>query len=218
MEARRAPALRDEVEGGGDETGDPALHVDGAAAVEFAVAGLAAEGGERPVGIVSRRHHVGMACKADMRSIHADPRKQVVDLAEGQPPAAETGGFQNALQIVERAAFHRRDRGATDQVARQCDGIGGAVCCTHAAGFSLPMRAPSTHVPAGGETGSGLQQGIWSVVVRPIGAAQEAKLDKRPDANHERQAVEYPSNSIGHENRRSIDIGHVTADARDLSE
>jgi len=51
-----------------DTTGDAALHVDGAAAIEEAVLDVAGERAMAPGALVARRHHVGMAGEGDVRA------------------------------------------------------------------------------------------------------------------------------------------------------
>src|SRR6185369_15352287 len=72
----------------GDAAGDPALHVDGATAIEIAVLDLAGKRAMAPGRLVAGRHHVSMAGKGDVRRLGADPGIEVVDiggagLAEG---------------------------------------------------------------------------------------------------------------------------------------
>ena len=57
-------------------------------------------------------------------AVAADPREQVLDLAEAQPRHRETQPFQRAAQHIHRPGIGRRDRGAADQRLRQSDGIG----------------------------------------------------------------------------------------------
>ena len=68
------------VEHGGDESGDAALHVDRAAAVEQTVRRLAGERRQRPSRLVARRHHVGMAGEHQVRAAGADARIEIVDV------------------------------------------------------------------------------------------------------------------------------------------
>ena len=67
---------------GGDEGGDPALHVDHAAAVQQAAANLGHERVGRPA--VARRHHVEMAGEAEMRGAGAARREQILDRPVGR--------------------------------------------------------------------------------------------------------------------------------------
>ena len=62
------------------DAGDAALHVDRAAAIEDAVRDLAGKRRMRPARCVARRHHIGMACKDEMRRAGADRREQVLDV------------------------------------------------------------------------------------------------------------------------------------------
>ena len=70
---------REIVERRRDLAGDRALHVDGAAAVEHAVGDLARERRMRPVRLVARRHHVGVAGEHQMRRGGADAGVEVLD-------------------------------------------------------------------------------------------------------------------------------------------
>jgi hypothetical protein len=72
---RSAGARRQVIEAGGHRTGDRALHVDGAAAVEDVAGDVAAERRVAPGCRIAGRHHVGMARKADMRFFAANARK-----------------------------------------------------------------------------------------------------------------------------------------------
>ena len=95
-----------------------ALHVAGAAAVQDAVAHLAAERIDLPVRSADR-HHVGMAGEADMRRSGADAGEQVVDLAVAQRRDGEAELLQSVGQHRLRAGIRRRHRGAADQRLRE---------------------------------------------------------------------------------------------------
>ena len=99
------------VEHGGHAAGDAAFHVDGAASIEKAVLHLARERAVGPCGLIARRHHVGMAGKADVRRRGADAGIEVVDVggagfAEGDAMDLEAGRFQDVLEH-RRARRHR---------------------------------------------------------------------------------------------------------------
>ncbi len=116
-------------ERGGDEGGDASLHVDGAAAVEGAVADLARKRRYGPGGLVAGRHDVGVAGERKMRPAGAEAGVKVVDvgragLGEYQPMAGEARRLKHVLQQRQGAAFVRRDAFAANEGLRQRDGIG----------------------------------------------------------------------------------------------
>src|SRR6202042_2717443 len=97
---------------GGDTAGDAALHVDGAAAIEQAVLHLAGERAVAPRAFVARRHHGGMAGKANVRTTVADPGIEVFDvrragLTEGDAMYRKAGRGEDSFQHAERAGIDR---------------------------------------------------------------------------------------------------------------
>ena len=95
---------------GGDEGGDPALHVDRAAAVEQAAAHLGRERVARPA--LARRHHVEMAGEGEMRRAGAARREQILDrpvrrLAGDEAVDREAERRQRRLEHVEHRAAWR---------------------------------------------------------------------------------------------------------------
>src|SRR5581483_11882929 len=70
---------RDIIGGGGDEAGDGALHVGGAAPIELVTEELAAEGIDAPALGPPDRHHVGMAGEAEIAAAGADAGVEIVD-------------------------------------------------------------------------------------------------------------------------------------------
>src|SRR5262249_43095597 len=117
------------IEHRGDTAGDPALHVDRAAAVDKAVLYIAGERTNAPGRLIARRHHVRVAGEGDMRRAVSEPRIEIVDigramLAEGDPMNLEAGCFQKALENTERAGIKRGYRGTADEIANNRKGIG----------------------------------------------------------------------------------------------
>ncbi len=111
-----------------DAAGDPALHVDRAAAIEKTVLHVAREGAVAPGGFVARRYHVGVAGERDVRRLRADPGIEIVDiggpgLAEGDAVDLEAVGFEESFENAERAGVGRRDGRTADQVLRDRESI-----------------------------------------------------------------------------------------------
>ena len=108
---------------------DRALHVDRAAAVEHVARDLARERRMRPLRLIARRHHVGVAGQHQMRRRGADARVEILDrvgagLLEGDAMHREARALEHRLDDGERAALRRRHRGAADQIACEGDRIG----------------------------------------------------------------------------------------------
>ena len=131
IEPLRLAAVRGEViERGGDEAGDAAFHVDGAAAVKHVARDLAGERRMAPGRLVARRHHVGVAGEHQIGLRGADAG---IEISIGAVPGSvktcamhgEAGLLQHALQISQRAALLRRHRTAAEQIAGDGDRIGG---------------------------------------------------------------------------------------------
>jgi hypothetical protein len=78
--ARLAAMGGEMVEHRRDAAGNPAFHIDGATAVEKAVLHLARKRAMAPCALISRRHHIGMPGKGDVRGSVADPGIEVVDI------------------------------------------------------------------------------------------------------------------------------------------
>jgi len=118
------------IERGRHRAGDAALHVHRAAAVELRSGDFAGERRMLPRRLVSGRHHVGMAGERQMRPLRADARVQILDIVgagfrKHHPMHGETGLLQDRLEIGERAAFRRRHRRTTDELARESYGVNG---------------------------------------------------------------------------------------------
>ena len=84
-----------EIERGGEEGGDAALHVDRAAAIDHAVLDRRGEGRMAPASRIAGRHDVGMAGEDEMRRAGAEGREEILDirragLAEDGPLDGET--------------------------------------------------------------------------------------------------------------------------------
>ena len=111
---------------GGDEGGDPALHVDRAAAVEQAAADLGRERIARPA--LARRHHVEMAGEAEMRARRV-PRvaNRFSTGPSGGSPAtkrwtSKPSGVSAASSTSNTAPRRGRDARAGDQPAASSTG------------------------------------------------------------------------------------------------
>ena len=83
---------------GGDEAGDLALHIDGAAPVEHAIADLRGERRRGPRVDVARRHDVGVAGKAEIGPGVAEPRIEVLDVRESRLARMSCGGTRSRRQ------------------------------------------------------------------------------------------------------------------------
>ena len=129
--ALRAAAVRREVaERGRDEAGDAALHIDGAAAVEDAVANFTGERRHGPGFEIARRHDIGVSGEAEMRAARANARVEVLHIRrtgfrERHAVHGETAPLQHAGEILQRAAFGRRHRRTADQVAGDRERVAG---------------------------------------------------------------------------------------------
>ena len=105
-----SPLAVREIEGGGGEAGDGALHVGSAPSVKRAVLDDPGEGRIGPQALIAGRHHVGMPGEADMRRPRADAGEEIVDrrravLGESEPPAVEAAFGQGAAP-ARRARRH----------------------------------------------------------------------------------------------------------------
>ena len=112
-----------------NEAGDAALHIDSAAAVNLVVCQFAAKGRMMPVCLVTRRHDIGMPGEHQIGFFTADACVKVFDrrgagLGKGHAMHGKARLRQHALQITERPTLLRRDRAATNEIARNGDGIG----------------------------------------------------------------------------------------------
>src|SRR5947209_12165266 len=121
---RRAAIRGQVVERCCDAAGDPALHVDRAAAMEHAVLYLAGERAMRPCTLVARRYHVGMAGEGEMRRATADPGIEIFDvcragLAERDAVHLEAGALEHIFEDIERAGISGRYGPAAQQIARE---------------------------------------------------------------------------------------------------
>ncbi|MDV7398682.1 hypothetical protein RZS08_45170, partial [Arthrospira platensis SPKY1] len=104
--------------------GDRGLHVGGAATVQPAVPHHGGERIDRPGGAITRRHHIGVAGKAEMGVPVADAGVEVVHRfgtggGERQAPAAEAQSLQTRLNQSERPGFGRGHALAPDQGPRE---------------------------------------------------------------------------------------------------
>ena len=119
--------MRRRLRAGGDEGGDPALHVDRAAAVEQAAADLGRERVARPA--LARRHHVEMAGEGEMRA-----RRRRASRTDSRParPAprramkrwtAKPSGVSASSSTSNTAPRGGRDAGAGDQPCGEVDGV-----------------------------------------------------------------------------------------------
>ena len=109
----------DELPGGDHERGHAALHVGGATAIEHAIAHLRPERIAAPCRDRATGHHVGMAEQHQYRRAAAVGGPQVVDLAQAQVFALETGRLQAVGHQLLAAGVVRRHRRPRDQVAGQ---------------------------------------------------------------------------------------------------
>ena len=89
---------------GGNETGDGAFHIGGAAPVEPAVAFGRHKGRAVPRRFVAGGHHIGMAGEAQQRRRPAAPRPQVFGVAEVHFFDFKTDGGQALGQNLLAAA------------------------------------------------------------------------------------------------------------------
>ncbi len=124
---------------GRDAAGDPALHVDRAAAVQDAVLHLARERAMRPRALVAGRYHVGMAGKGDVRRLAADARIEIVDvgrprLAEGDAVRLEAGSLQDIFENAQRAGVGRGYGWAAEEGLGDREGISHAIGLTRMPG------------------------------------------------------------------------------------
>ena len=113
----------------GDEAGNAALHVDGAAAIHLAVGDLGGEGRMRPGGFVAGRHHVGVAGEHQMRAVAGAPRIEVLDVRRAvfrkhRPLDGKAERLQHLLQRAQRTAFGGRHGGAADEGGEVFGGVG----------------------------------------------------------------------------------------------
>ncbi len=111
-----------------DAAGNAALHVDRAAAIEKPVLHLARERAMAPGALISRRHHIGMPGKGDVRGSVADAGIEVVDVcgagfAEGDAMHLEAGALEDIFEHPKRAGIGRRYGRAADEIAGNGEGI-----------------------------------------------------------------------------------------------
>ncbi len=116
------------IEHGGDRAGDAALHVDGAAAIEQTVGGVAVERRLRPRASSPAGTTSVWPAKVEVRCAGADARVEILDVggarfAERDAMRGEAPGFQH----IARAGQGRRLRAgvterAADEVAGEGDG------------------------------------------------------------------------------------------------
>src|SRR5262245_15824400 len=122
-----------------DAAGNPAFHVDRAAAVHHAVLHLAREGAMRPGAFIARRHHVGMAGKGDVGRLRANARIEIVDiggagLAEDDAVRFESRAFQDGFENAQRPGIGRGYGWAADEGLGNRDGISHVPGLTRMAG------------------------------------------------------------------------------------
>src|ERR1700720_1964066 len=126
---RLAAIGRQMVERRRDETGDPAFHVDRAAAIQAIAGNLARKRRVRPRALVSRWNNVGMPSEQEIGPRRTDARIEIVHrrgswLGKNRPMCLEPGARQEILQIRERAGFVGRHGAAADEVASDGYGVG----------------------------------------------------------------------------------------------
>ncbi len=131
--AEAAAAPRHEAERRGDHGGEPAFHVDRAAAEEHAVDDLRRERRMPPALLRPRRHHVDMAGKRQMPLALPDRGEEILNRIasgrlEARPLDRKASGRKKTLDDVEGGAHRRRDaRGANqcgENFARACNRLG----------------------------------------------------------------------------------------------
>jgi hypothetical protein len=113
----------------GDETGDAALHVDGAATEHLALCDLGGERRMRPRGLVTDRHHVCVPGEHQMRPVAGAARIEVFDIGRAsfrkhRALDGKAEWLQHCLQRAQGSTFGRRDGGAADQGGQICGGVG----------------------------------------------------------------------------------------------
>ena len=110
-----------------NETGYAALHVHCAAAEELARPDFAREWRQAPCGFRPRGHHIGVACKHQMRAFRSQPRIEVLDIwcarfAEDRALDGKSERLKHRLQGGECAALIGRNRRAANEVAQDLCG------------------------------------------------------------------------------------------------
>ncbi len=90
----------------GDEGGDGAFHVRGAAAVDSSVRDFRRERIEAPARDIARGHDVGVASEGEMRMAGSDRREEIVHIGrrgfrEGQPMRLKTRRLQRAFDDIQ---------------------------------------------------------------------------------------------------------------------
>ncbi len=111
------------------ETGDAALHVDGAASVHFAFGDRGGEGRSAPGGLVADRHHIGVAGEHQMRSFAPDPGVKVLDIGRSgflrhDPVDLEADRSKHGFKSRKRTSLGGCDGGAANEGSEIGDGIG----------------------------------------------------------------------------------------------
>ena len=127
--ACRWAVLLDDAGERGYETGDAALHVDGAATIHVARHDACRKGRLRPFPVVAGRHDVGMAGEHQVAAGAAEPGVEVLDVRRAvlRKDGALDGGAERChlpFQDAERACLVRRNGGAADQFGEVGGGIG----------------------------------------------------------------------------------------------
>ena len=127
--ALRRAVLFDVAGDGGDEAGDAALHVDGAAAEHLPPGNLRAERVMRPGGCIADGHDVRMAGEHQVRSLCADAGIEVLDigrigLRRDHAFHHEAEGLQHGGKRGQRTALGWSHRGAADERGEILDRIG----------------------------------------------------------------------------------------------
>src|SRR5215471_3004071 len=95
-----------------------------------------------PGGLITRRHHIGVTGKGDMRRRVTDPRVEIVDisgagLTEAHAVHFEADTLQDVFENAERTGISRGYGRAADQIAGNRKGIGHALPLN----MSQPRRA-----------------------------------------------------------------------------
>jgi hypothetical protein len=104
---------------GGHKRGNTTLHISCPATMKPAINNLSGKGIMSPGGGITRRHHIGMAGKGEVRPIRAPPGKQIVHagltLAKWQARAGTAHGCQFGLKQIKGTALSRGHRGTSNE-------------------------------------------------------------------------------------------------------
>ena len=111
----------------GGESRDAALHVRGAAPIDFSVGDFTREWIETPALRIAGGHDVGVAREDNMRPAASDLGEEIVDvrragLGKNLSHAGKARRFQRAFKNAERPGVGGRHRRTAQQFASQGDG------------------------------------------------------------------------------------------------